>query len=73
MGIYEWCNSNYNNTYDNYQINSSLNQRYQENNLDKIKYPKCHYCSSILLITKIDLINCTIDHKCEECFKEKKN
>ena len=73
MGIYEWCNSNYNNTYDNYQINSSLNQRYQENNSDKVKYPKCHNCSSILLITKIDIINCTIDHKCEECFKEKKN
>ena len=74
MGIYGWYNSYYNNKANDTCINnSSLTQRNQENNCENIKYPKCHYCSSILLITKIDIINSSINHRCEDCFKEKKN
>ena len=74
MGIYEWYNSYYDNKANNTFINNFLiNQKNHENNCVKRKYPKCHYCSSILLITKIDIINSTIEYKCEECFKETKN
>ena len=76
MGIYGWRNSYYNNehrTNNKYKNNSQLNQKNQDNNLVKIRYPKCFSCSSTILITKIDIINSTIDLKCEECFREKKN
>ena len=33
------------------------------------KTPKCINCSEILLITKLDIINMTIDFKCDNCFE----
>ena len=38
------------------------------------KTPKCINCSEILLITKLDIINMTLDIKCDNCFEiDKKN
>ena len=36
------------------------------------KTPKCINCSEILLITKLDIINMTLDIKCDNCFEIKK-
>ena len=67
MGIYSYffpsnndykCNSfkEANNTYWDYKSNS-------------FKAPKCTNCSEILLITKLDMINMTIEYKCDNCFR----
>ena len=43
-------------------------------NYYSLKAPKCVNCSEILLITKLDIANMTIDYKCDNCFKvDKKN
>ena len=35
------------------------------------KYPLCHKCSSIILVTKMDIFKNTIEYKCENCFIQK--
>ena len=41
---------------------------------NNLKAPKCINCSEILLITKLNIINMTIDFKCDNFFKtDKKN
>ena len=42
---------------------------FPSNNYYSLKTPKCINYSEILLITKLDILNMTIDFKCDNCFE----
>ena len=44
---------------------------FPSNNYYSLKTPKCINYSEILLITKLDKLNMTIDFKCDNCFEKK--
>ena len=69
MGIHSYFTSSNNND-ENNKHQSDMKNIIEEK--EYFKGPKCHDCSNILLITKLDIINMTIDFKCDNCFKVNK-